>query len=131
MVKWAVCAPVAQMDRALASGARGRGFEPLRARHSFGPFPEGRLTRENLSGPEPDRRMVPGLAAFTTVAISASLGLIRSHRFLLRITTAIFRPFRFCWWGRLASVVSNTSKPASSATRRSSPFKSVLNPARL
>src|SRR5229473_7349881 len=28
-------APVAQMDRALASGAKGRGFEPLQARHSF------------------------------------------------------------------------------------------------
>src|ERR1700732_2054480 len=26
-------APVAQMDRACASGAQGRGFEPLRARH--------------------------------------------------------------------------------------------------
>jgi hypothetical protein len=29
-----VSAPVAQMDRACASGAQGRGFEPLRARHS-------------------------------------------------------------------------------------------------
>jgi hypothetical protein len=28
-------APVAQMDRALASGAKGRGFEPLQARHFF------------------------------------------------------------------------------------------------
>src|SRR5229473_6131273 len=28
-------APVAQMDRALASGAKGRGFEPLQARHLF------------------------------------------------------------------------------------------------
>ena len=28
-------APVAQMDRACASGAQGRGFEPLRARHFF------------------------------------------------------------------------------------------------
>jgi hypothetical protein len=28
-------APVAQMDRACASGAQGRGFEPLRARHIF------------------------------------------------------------------------------------------------
>jgi hypothetical protein len=31
----ACCAPVAQMDRALASGAKGRGFESLLARHSF------------------------------------------------------------------------------------------------
>lgn len=30
-------APVAQMDRARASGARGRGFEPLQARHTY-PF---------------------------------------------------------------------------------------------
>src|SRR5438876_9382609 len=29
------CAPVAQMDRALASGAKGRGFESLLARHLF------------------------------------------------------------------------------------------------
>jgi hypothetical protein len=29
------CAPVAQMDRACASGAQGREFEPLRARHFF------------------------------------------------------------------------------------------------
>ena len=28
-------APVAQMDRALASGAKGRGFESLLARHLF------------------------------------------------------------------------------------------------
>src|SRR6266852_6587936 len=31
----ACCAPVAQMDRALASGAKGRGFESLLARHLF------------------------------------------------------------------------------------------------
>src|SRR6185437_775063 len=38
------CAPVAQMDRALASGARGRGFESLRARHSLlHPWHPGRL----------------------------------------------------------------------------------------
>jgi hypothetical protein len=30
-----VCAPVAQLDRAAASGAVGREFESLRARHSF------------------------------------------------------------------------------------------------
>src|SRR5438445_11457721 len=29
------CAPVAQLDRAIASGAIGREFESLRARHSF------------------------------------------------------------------------------------------------
>lgn len=29
------CAPVAQMDRALASEAKGREFDPHRARHSF------------------------------------------------------------------------------------------------
>ena len=28
-------APVAQLDRALASGARGRGFESRRVRHFF------------------------------------------------------------------------------------------------
>ena len=28
-------APVAQLDRALPSGGRGRGFESLRARHVF------------------------------------------------------------------------------------------------
>src|SRR5258706_5189185 len=31
------CAPVAQMDRALASGAKGRGFESLLARHLLNP----------------------------------------------------------------------------------------------
>ncbi len=31
------CAPVAQMDRALASGAKGRGFESLLARHFLNP----------------------------------------------------------------------------------------------
>jgi hypothetical protein len=29
------CAPVAQLDRASASGAEGRGFESPRARHCF------------------------------------------------------------------------------------------------
>ena len=29
----AVIVPVAQLDRALASDAKGRGFEPLRVRH--------------------------------------------------------------------------------------------------
>src|SRR5229473_1673715 len=32
------CAPVAQMDRALASGAKGRGFESLLARHFLNPL---------------------------------------------------------------------------------------------
>jgi hypothetical protein len=32
------CAPVAQMDRAIASGAIGREFEPLRAHHFFACF---------------------------------------------------------------------------------------------
>ena len=32
------CAPVAQMDRALASGAKGRGFESLLARHLLNPI---------------------------------------------------------------------------------------------
>ena len=31
-------APVAQLDRALASGARGRGFESRRVRHFFARF---------------------------------------------------------------------------------------------
>ena len=39
------CAPVAQMDRALASGAKGRGFESLLARHLFlGSGPEKWVT---------------------------------------------------------------------------------------
>src|SRR5467141_3127888 len=42
----ACCAPVAQMDRALASGAKGRGFESLLARHSFrGSNPETWVTQ--------------------------------------------------------------------------------------
>ncbi len=30
-----ICVPVAQLDRALASGAKGRGFESRQARHFF------------------------------------------------------------------------------------------------
>ena len=37
-VSYAVCAPVAQPDRVVASEAIGRGFESLRARHPFFPF---------------------------------------------------------------------------------------------
>ena len=40
-------APVAQLDRANASGALGREFESLRAHHSF---PENKLFRHNLQG---------------------------------------------------------------------------------
>jgi hypothetical protein len=34
-VHWFACAPVAQMDRAVASGATGRGFESLQAYQTF------------------------------------------------------------------------------------------------
>ena len=33
VIKRAIVVPVAQLDRALASDAKGRGFEPLRVRH--------------------------------------------------------------------------------------------------
>jgi len=38
----------------------------------------------------------PGWAALTVAAISESLGLIESQRFLLRMTTANLRFFRSC-----------------------------------
>src|SRR6266853_726100 len=58
---------------------------------------------------------VPGLAAFTDATICPIRGRTRLQRFLLRITTVVLRPSGFCSWGRLLSVVSNTSKVACSA----------------
>lgn len=39
-------APVAQLDRALASGARGRGFESRRVRHFFCLPQEYKITKK-------------------------------------------------------------------------------------
>ena len=39
-------APVAQLDRALASGARGRGFESRRVHHFFAPDPNSKITKK-------------------------------------------------------------------------------------
>ena len=41
-------APVAQLDRALASGARGRGFESRRVRHFFAHFEQKIQSRRTL-----------------------------------------------------------------------------------
>src|SRR5208282_3902747 len=49
-LKQVLHAPVAQMDRALASGAKGRGFESLRARH----FP---LKNEAIAASVPSARI--------------------------------------------------------------------------
>ncbi|PYU18127.1 MAG: hypothetical protein DMG32_26640, partial [Acidobacteria bacterium] len=50
------------------------------------------------------RVQVPGFAAFTALAICCIRGRTRVHLFLLRITIANLRPFRFCWGGRFVSV---------------------------
>ena len=56
------CAPVAQLDRALASGAKGREFESRRAHHNKSkdldvknpsPFFVGKIVSNPISNPEP------------------------------------------------------------------------------
>src|SRR5436309_13820839 len=56
------CAPVAQMDRALASGAKGRGFESLLARHLF-PGPARRHGLHNAPGAHSMPRTAQGATA--------------------------------------------------------------------
>ena len=38
VVEWQPCVPVAQLDRALDSGSKGRRFESSQARHVFPPY---------------------------------------------------------------------------------------------
>src|SRR5438552_2498345 len=56
------CAPVAQMDRALASGAKGRGFESLLARHLF-PGPARTHGLHNAPGAHSMPRTAQGATA--------------------------------------------------------------------
>ena len=77
------------------------------------------------------RVQVPGFAAFTALAICCIRGRPRVHLFLLRITIANLRPFRFCWGGRFVSVVRSTSNPASSAAFNKSPLLNVSHPCAL
>src|SRR5438477_5764953 len=69
------CAPVAQMDRALASGAKGRGFESLLARHLF----PGPTRRHGLHNVPPTRVAIPSLMAGGPAA-SAKDGFVGAPR---------------------------------------------------
>jgi hypothetical protein len=63
-------------------------------------------------------KQVPGFADATAAATCESIGRISFHLFWLRITIASLRPIKFCWSGRLVSVVSSTSNPACSAAKQ-------------
>ena len=74
-------APVAQLDRALASGARGRGFESRRVRHFFalkGKKTQSRKALLHCAKRDFTQKAQPFLHIFTKSASSPVYGLLRT-----------------------------------------------------
>jgi len=88
------------------------------------PTPDPSRCNYPACGRSGTRRTCPGWILSIAANASGTSGR-RSSRALLtatRTTTPSFRCFRFCWYSRFRSPVTNTKKPACSASASNAPF---------